>query len=100
VKDKVAGKVVQQSWPIEPAGAFHNGPSFQNFYELRDEIATAHGDAFVHGLIENLFAYAIGRPVSFADAEAIEAMSQAAARDGGVKSIVHRLVASEEFQTK
>jgi mono/diheme cytochrome c family protein len=100
VKDKVAGKVVQQSWPIEPAGAFHNGPSFQNFYELRDEIATAHGDAFVHGLIENLFAYAIGRPVSFADAEAIEAMSQAAARDGGVKSIVQRLVASEEFQRK
>jgi len=100
VKDKVAGKVVQQSWPIEPAGAFHNGPSFRDFYELRDEIATAHGDAFVHGLIENLFAYAIGRPVSFADAEAIEAMSKATARDGGLKSIVQRLVASEEFQTK
>jgi hypothetical protein len=100
VKDKVAGKVVQQSWPIEPAGAFYNGPSFRDFYELRDEIATAHGDAFVHGLIENLFAYAIGRPVSFADAEAIEAMSQSAARDGGLKSIVQRLVASEEFQTK
>ena len=100
VKDKVAGKVVQQSWPIEPAGVFHNGPSFRDFYELRDEIATAHADAFVHGLIENLFAYAIGRPVSFADAESIEAMAQAAARDGGLKSIVQRLVASEEFQTK
>jgi hypothetical protein len=100
VKDKVAGKVVQQSWPIEPAGAFHNGPSFRDFYELRDEIASAHGPAFVHGLIENLFAYAIGRPVSFADAEAIESMSQAAARDGGLKSIVQRLVTSEEFQTK
>jgi hypothetical protein len=38
--------------------------------------------------------------VSFADAEAIEAMSQSAVRDGGLKSIVQRLVASEEFQTK
>jgi len=100
VKDKVAGKVVNKSWPIEPAGAFHNGPSFRDFSELRDEIATAHGDAFVRGLIENLFAYAIGRPVSFADADAIEAMAQAAARDGGLRSIVQRLVASKEFQTK
>lgn len=100
VKDKVAGKVVNKSWPIETAGAFHNGPSFRDFYELRDEIATAHGPAFVHGLIENLFAYAIGRPVSFADAESIESMAQAAARDGGLKSIVQRLVASQEFQTK
>ncbi|MFM1997055.1 MAG: hypothetical protein RLZZ111_1442, partial [Planctomycetota bacterium] len=100
VKNQLAGKVVAKSWPIDPAGAFHDGPSFQDFFQLRDEIATAHGDAFVRGLIENLFAYAIGRPVSFLDSESLDGMAKAASRDGGLKSIVQRLVASEEFQTK
>ena len=100
IKNVLAGKVVARSWPIDPSGGFHGGPSFRDFFEMRHRIATTYGDAFVRGLIENLFAYAIGRPVSFLDREAIDTMAEAATTAGGLKSIVQRLVATEEFQMK
>jgi mono/diheme cytochrome c family protein len=101
VKDQLAGKVVRKSWPIEPAGALHNGPAFHDFFELRQLIATRHGDAFARGLIENLFAYALGRPVSFADAETLDTLATSAKADQyHLRTIIHRIVSSEEFQTK
>lgn len=100
VKDQLAGKLVDGTWPIDPAGAFFGGPSFRDVFELRDSIAAQHGDAFLRGLVENLFAYAIGRPVSFLDADTIDELAAAARRDAGLKTIVQRLVATQEFQTK
>ena len=100
VKDQLAGKVVDGSRPIDPAGAFHGGPSFGDVFELRDSIAATHGDAFLRGLVENLFAYAIGRPVSFLDADTIDGLTAAARQDAGLETIIQRLVATQEFQTK
>jgi hypothetical protein len=101
VKDKLAGKVVRHSWPIEPAGAFHGGPAFHDFFDLRAQIATRHGAAFARGLIENLFAYALGRPVSFADGDTIDALcSHARSRNYGLRDIIEAIVATDEFQTK
>jgi hypothetical protein len=101
VKDKLAGKVVKKSWPIEPAGSFHGGPAFHDFFELRQLIATRHGDAFARGLIENLFAYALGRPVSFADADTLDTLASKA-KDNGfrLRDILQAIVATDEFQTK
>jgi hypothetical protein len=94
------GKLMVATYPIEPAGAFHNGPAFMDYFELRDLIA-ARGDDFLRGLIENLYEYALGRPTSFADLEAIEGLATAAKTDGaGLKTIVTRIVATPEFQTK
>ena len=67
------GKAVAASLPITPAGAFYNDPSFKDYFELRDRLAD-RGDDFLRGLIENLYAYALGRPVSFADADTIDAL--------------------------
>ena len=101
VEGKLAGKVVRKSWPIDPSGAFYGGPSFGDFFELRREIATRHGDAFVRGLIENLYAYALGRPVSFADSETVDGLLAAAKRDGyRLRDILHTIVATTDFQTK
>jgi hypothetical protein len=100
VKDVLAGKVIAASFPIDPAGAFHQGPSFKDFFELRDRIAD-RGDDFLRGLIENLYAYALGRPVSFADADTIDALvAQAKAGGGRLASIIQAIVATPEFQTK
>jgi len=97
---KVHGKVVAASFPIDPAGAFYNGPSFKDYFELRDRIA-ARGDDFLRGLIENLYAYALGRPVSFADADTIDALVAQAKADGGrLAAIIQAIVATPEFQTK
>jgi hypothetical protein len=94
------GNLVVATYTIDPSGAFHNGPAFANYFELRDRIAE-HGDGFLRGLIENLYEYALGRPTSFADVEAIDALVAAAKADGGgLKSIVKSLVATSEFQTK
>jgi hypothetical protein len=101
VKDKLAGKVVKKSWPIEPAGAFYGGPAFRDYFELRQLIATRHGDAFARGLIENLFAYALGRPVSFADADTLDALARKAKANGfRLRDILQAIVATDEFQTK
>lgn len=94
------GKLVVATYSIDPSGAFHKGPSFANYFELRDRIAE-HGDGFLCGLIENLYEYALGRPTSFADVEAIDGLVAAAkAEGGGLKSIVKNLIATPEFQTK
>lgn len=101
VKDKVAGKVVQQSWPIDASGGVYGGPAFADYFQLRDALATHYGDAFTRGLIESLYAYALGRPVSFADADTIDALAARAARDGHrLRDIIQALVATPEFQTK
>lgn len=93
------GKLVVATYPIDPAGAFHRGPSFKNYFELRDLVA-ARGDDFLRGMIENLFEYALGRKLSFLDVDTINDLVAAAKRDGGLKSIVQRLVATEEFQLR
>ncbi|MGB8853310.1 MAG: DUF1592 domain-containing protein [Pirellulales bacterium] len=100
LKKDAAGKLLVATYPIDPAGAFYGGPAFADFFELRDRIAD-HGDGFLRGLVENLYDYALGRPVSFADAEAIDSIVAAGkAKGGGFKAIVKQLVATPEFQTK
>jgi len=100
IKAGPIGKVVDASFPIDPAGAFHNGPAFKDFFELRDQIA-ARGDDFLRGLIENLYAYALGRPVSFADTDTIDSLvAEAKAEGGGLASIIQSIVAAPEYRTK
>jgi mono/diheme cytochrome c family protein len=101
VKGVLAGKVVKKTWPIAPSGAFYGGPSFKDFFQFRDELASRHTDAFVRGLIENLYAYALGRPVSFADKETLDGLLAVATQKGhGLRDILHAIVSTPEFQMK
>ncbi|MGB8852777.1 MAG: DUF1585 domain-containing protein, partial [Pirellulales bacterium] len=94
------GALLVDTYPIDASGVLPGGPSFRNYFELRDLIAT-RGDNFLRGLVEHLYEYALGRPVSFADAEAIDGIVAAAkAKGAGVRTIVQQLVATPEFQTK
>ena len=94
------GKIVSKRFAIDPAGSFHNGPAFRDYFELRDRIAD-RGDAFLRGLVEHLFAYGSGRPPSFADAEAIDGIVVAAKADGaGLGGILRKIVTTPEFRTK
>lgn len=93
------GKLVNATYPIEPAGAFHRGPAFKDYFELRDLVA-ARGEDFLRGLTENLFEYALGRKVSFLDVDTIDRLMDSARKDAGLKSLVHNLVATEEFLMK
>jgi hypothetical protein len=90
----------KRTWTIDPAGAFHNGPAFNDYFALRDLIA-AKSDSFARGFSAALVEYALGRPLGFSDDALIGTMVQQAGKKNlAVREFVHALVRSKEFQTK
>ncbi len=90
----------KKEWPIDPAGAIHNGLSFKDYFELRDLVAAREED-FARGFTEALIEYALGRPYGFTD-EALAGgiVARAKSRDYAIREFVMALVASEVFGRK
>ncbi|MGB8169130.1 MAG: DUF1592 domain-containing protein [Chthoniobacteraceae bacterium] len=89
-----------KTWTIDPAAAFHKGPAFKDYFELRDLIA-AKPESFARGLTEALIQYALGRPFGFTDEElAKNIVQRAQKRDFAMREFLQALVTSREFQTK
>ncbi|MBU6301307.1 MAG: DUF1592 domain-containing protein [Verrucomicrobia bacterium] len=87
-------------WPIDPASAFHKGPSFTDFFSLRDIIDTK-SDAFARSFSEALIEFALGRPIGFCDEPLIDDLiTQASKKDLAMREFIHALVSSKEFHTK
>ena len=85
---------------IDPSGAFHNGPEFADYFEMRDLISDREPD-FARGFTEHLIGYALGRPFGFTDEDlADEIVAAAKEEDYSVSEIVQALVASEAFGRK
>jgi hypothetical protein len=90
----------KKSWTIEAAATLHKGPTFRDYFELRELIA-ARSDSFAHGFHKALVEYALGRPCGFSDAPLLEELfRKGTAQHFAVRSLIHSLVASKEFQTK
>jgi hypothetical protein len=90
----------KKDWPINPAGQFHNGPAFQTYFDLRDQIA-AKSENFAQGFTEALIEYALGRPYGFTDAAlADDIVKRAKAKDFSIREVIVALVASREFGRK
>jgi hypothetical protein len=90
----------QGPWPVDPSGAFFNGPAFKDYFELRDLISGRVED-FAQGFTEALIEYALGRPYGFSDAQlANDILSQAKARNYELPAFFEALVASESFLKK
>jgi len=86
--------------PIDASGAFHKGPAFSDYFELRDVIAEREED-FARGLTEHLIEYALGRPFGFTDQElANEIVGAAKSKEFAVSEFIHALVQSNVFKTK
>jgi hypothetical protein len=89
-----------QEWPIDSSGALHKGPKFENYFALR-EIFAAKKHAFARGFTEALLEYALGRPPSFTDEDAIAGIVQEAEKsDFAVAEFVRALVRSPAFKNK
>jgi hypothetical protein len=87
-------------WTIDPSAAFHKGPAFNDYFELR-EIIASKSEAFARGMSEHLIAYALGRPFGFTDADLAAAMlERAKAKNLALREFIHALVASRQFQSK
>jgi hypothetical protein len=90
----------QKVWDIDASGAFHKGPAFGDYYELRDLIAQREDD-FARGFVEHLIGYALGRPFGFTDEDlANEIISSAKQEAYSVSEFIHALVRSDAFQKK
>lgn len=92
--------VGKKKWAIEPAGAFHNGPAFKDYFELRDLIA-AKPERIARGFAESLIEYGLGRGFGFSDEDlAARIMEQTQKQSFEVRSFLHALVSSPDFQMK
>ncbi|TWT60910.1 DUF1592 domain-containing protein [Rubinisphaera italica] len=88
------------TWKVDPSGSLYNGPAFENYFELRDLVAS-HEEDFARGFTEALIQYALGRPVGFTDERLIENIVQEAREhDFAIHAFIHALVNSPEFQLK
>lgn len=93
-------KAKKKTWDIDPSGKLHNGPAFDDYFELRDIIASRETD-FARGLTEHLIAYALGRPYGFTDEPlADEVIMAAKRRQLAVREFIHVIVQSDAFQSK
>lgn len=89
-----------QDWPIDSSGALHKGPKFENYFGLRDILAEKK-EAFARGFAEALLEYAIGRPPSFKDEDAVSGIVREAEKsDFAVAEFVRALVRSPVFRNK
>ena len=90
----------KKTWDIDPSGAIYNGPSFADYFELRD-IVVSRQDDFARGFTEHLIEYALGRPFGFTDEDFAEEVVQSAKiKDYAVSEFVHAVVQSKAFQSK
>lgn len=90
----------KKTWTIEAAAALYKGPAFNDFFGLRDIIASKP-DAFARSFSEALIEFALGRPLGFRDEPLVDDMiQQASKKDLAMREFVHALVASREFHTK
>ncbi|MGB4710444.1 MAG: DUF1592 domain-containing protein [Fuerstiella sp.] len=90
----------KKTWKIDASGAFHNGPAFGDYQELRVIIAERE-DHFARGLTEHLIEYALGRPFGFTDEDlANDVVSSAKSKQFAVSEFIHALVQSKVFRTK
>ena len=87
-------------WDINASSAFHKGPSFGDYFAMRDLIASQPG-AFARGFSKALIEYALGRPFGFSDQLLLEDILQKAAPTNfAIRDVLQLLVASREFHSK
>ena len=82
---------------VDASGTLADGRRFASFTEFRRLLA-ADPERLARALARQLVVYATGADVTVADRAALDALvAQAAARDYGVRSLVHEVVASPLF---
>ena len=93
-------KGAAKTWTIDPSATLFKGPTFKDYFGLRDIIAS-RADSFSRGFSLALIEYALGRPIGFRDEGlADEMLAQAKKKDLTLREFIQALVASDEFHTK
>ena len=94
--DAPAGTIAEGA-TVDASGTLADGRRFESFMEFRRLLA-ADPERLARALARQLVVYATGADVTAADRTALDALvARAAARDYGVRSLVHEVVASPFF---
>ena len=93
-------KTRERKFDINTRGSLPSGETFDDFFELRQAIAS-HDDDFARGFTESLIAYGLGHPFAFTDHDLAEnIMKQAKAKDYEFVEFIHALIQSKTFRSK
>lgn len=85
---------------VDATGTLPGGEKFANIDELK-RLLLANRDQVARCVAEKLLAYATGAGISFADKVALEdVVRQTGAKDHGLRTLLHAVVASEPFRSK
>jgi hypothetical protein len=85
---------------VDPSGTLASGQAFANIDELK-KLLLANKDQIARCLAEKLLVYATGAGMSFGDKVLVaDLIKQTAARDHGLRTLVHAIVQSDSFLNK
>jgi hypothetical protein len=85
---------------VDSRGELPDGRRFNDIRELRALLA-ADRRALLKNLAQQWLNYATGREITFRDRDAIDAIVSAAdTRGGGIRTLLHEVIESREFQTR
>ncbi|MEO0508531.1 MAG: DUF1592 domain-containing protein [Verrucomicrobiota bacterium] len=84
--------------PVDAASKLPDGTEIEGIEGIKNYIMEDRRESFTHALVEHLFAYALGRNVSFSDEAEIETIVAAvAADDYRFRTVIKEIVTSESF---
>jgi uncharacterized membrane protein/mono/diheme cytochrome c family protein len=84
--------------PVDAATKLPDGTEVEGVEGIKQYILESRPDSFTEALVEHMFAYALGRNVTFADEAEIEAIVAAVREeDYRFRSVVRQIVNSESF---
>jgi hypothetical protein len=84
---------------VDPSGKLADGRTFRDIRELRDLLAADSG-VLLRNLARQFAIYGMGRNLSFADRDEIDAVVAATRRRGGVRTLIRELIASRLFSAR
>ena len=85
--------------PIDAQTELPDGNEVNGIDEIKSYIINLKSDDFTRSLVKHLFAYALGRDVTFVDEKEIETIVQQVKRDGyGFQSVIENIVISPSFK--
>jgi hypothetical protein len=89
-----------QGPPVDPADVLADGRAFENIDDLR-RLLLADKDQLARALATRLITYATGGPPEAVDQPKVEAIvAETRARDYGLRTLIHEIVASDLFREK
>jgi hypothetical protein len=85
---------------VDASGQLTDGRTFAGIADFKALIA-ANEHALLHNLAKQLLIYATGREIAFSDRAALDdIVSRTEKQGGGIRTLLHQIVASRFFQTR